>query len=31
MLYFAAAHKKRVQASGDLQRDQQLFANVGAA
>jgi quinolinate synthase len=31
MLDFAAAHKKRVQASGDLQRDQQLFANVGAA
>lgn len=31
MLEFAAAHKKRVQASGDLQRDQQLFANVGAA
>lgn len=31
MLAFAAAHKKRVQASGDLQRDQPLFANVGAA
>jgi quinolinate synthase len=31
MLEFAAVHKKRVQASGDLQRDQQLFANVGAA
>ncbi|CAD9225608.1 quinolinate synthase NadA [Burkholderia cenocepacia] len=31
MLEFAAAHKKRVQASGDLQRDQSLFANVGAA
>jgi quinolinate synthase len=31
MLAFAAAHKKRVQASGDLARDTALFANVGAA
>ncbi|AOJ03452.1 MULTISPECIES: quinolinate synthase NadA [Burkholderia] len=31
MLDFAARHRRRVQASGDLQRDQQLFANVGAA
>jgi quinolinate synthase len=31
MLAFAAAHKKRVQASGDLARDTGLFANVGAA
>ncbi|AOK30409.1 quinolinate synthetase [Burkholderia singularis] len=31
MLDFAARHKQRVQASGDLQRDQQLFANVGPA
>ncbi|ABA49805.1 quinolinate synthetase complex, A subunit [Burkholderia mallei] len=31
MLDFAARHKQRVQASGDLQRDQALFANVGAA
>ncbi|MGN6666489.1 MAG: quinolinate synthase NadA [Trinickia sp.] len=31
MLAFAAAHKKRVQASGDLARDTALFANIGAA
>ena len=31
MLAFAAEHKKRVQASGDLARDTALFANVGAA
>jgi quinolinate synthase len=31
MLAFAAAHKQRVQASGDLARDTALFANVGAA
>jgi quinolinate synthase len=31
MLAFAAARKKRVQASGDLARDTGLFANVGAA
>ncbi|MFP3693261.1 quinolinate synthase NadA, partial [Burkholderia sp. SIMBA_048] len=31
MLEFAARHKKRVQASGDLARDAQLYSNVGAA
>jgi quinolinate synthase len=31
MLDFAARHKKRVQASGDLARDAQLYSNVGAA
>lgn len=31
MLDFAARHKKRVQASGDLAKDTQLFSNVGAA
>jgi quinolinate synthase len=31
MLAFAAERKKRVQASGDLQRDQPLFAKIGAA
>ncbi|MBN3765910.1 quinolinate synthase NadA [Burkholderia sp. Ac-20365] len=31
MLDFAARHKKRVQASGDLARDTALFSNVGAA
>ena len=31
MLAFAADHKQRVQASGDLARDTALFANVGAA
>ena len=31
MLDFAARHKKRVQASGDLAKDASLFSNVGAA
>jgi quinolinate synthase len=31
MLDFAARHKKRVQASGDLAKDVSLFSNVGAA
>jgi quinolinate synthase len=31
MLDFAARHKKRVQASGDLGKDASLFSNVGAA
>jgi quinolinate synthase len=31
MLDFAARHKKRVQASGDLAKDGSLFSNVGAA
>ncbi|MGN6233556.1 MAG: quinolinate synthase NadA [Trinickia sp.] len=31
MLAFAAAHKKRVQASGDLARDTALFAGIGPA
>lgn len=31
MLDFAARHKTRVQASGDLARDASLFSNVGAA
>jgi quinolinate synthase len=31
MLAFAAEHKRRVQASGDLARDGALFANIGAA
>jgi quinolinate synthase len=31
MLDFAARHKKRVQASGDLAKDTSLFSNVGAA
>lgn len=31
MLAFAAAHKQRVQASGDLARDTSLFAGIGAA
>jgi quinolinate synthase len=31
MLDFAARHKKRVQASGDLARDTALFSNIGAA
>ncbi|KMQ78131.1 Quinolinate synthetase [Candidatus Burkholderia pumila] len=31
MLDFAARHKKRVQASGDLAKDAQLFTSVGAA
>jgi quinolinate synthase len=31
MLDFAARHKKRVQASGDLARDAQLYSNVGPA
>ncbi|WJF89609.1 quinolinate synthase NadA [Paraburkholderia bonniea] len=31
MLDFAARHKKRVQTSGDLARDNTLFSNVGAA
>jgi quinolinate synthase len=31
MLDFAARHKKRVQASGDLAKDMPLFSNVGAA
>jgi len=31
MLDFAARHKKRVQASGDLAHDTALFSNVGAA
>ena len=31
MLDFAARHKRRVQASCDLQRDTQLFSNVGVA
>ncbi|WP_153100877.1 quinolinate synthase NadA [Paraburkholderia hayleyella] len=31
MLDFAARHKTRVQASGDLARDRMLFSNVGAA
>ncbi len=31
MLDFAAARKRRVQASGDLQRDQPLFNQIGAA
>jgi len=31
MLDFAARHKKRVQASGDLAKDRSLFSNVGAA
>jgi quinolinate synthase len=31
MLDFAARHKKRVQASGDLAKDGALFSNVGAA
>jgi quinolinate synthase len=31
MLDFAARHKQRVQASGDLAKDTSLFTNVGAA
>lgn len=31
MLDFAAEHKKRVQASGDIVKDRPLFQNVGAA
>lgn len=31
MLAFAAEHKRRVQASGDMARDTQLFSNVGPA
>jgi len=31
MLDFAARHKKRVQASGDLAKDVSLFSYVGAA
>jgi len=31
MLAFAAEHKRRVQASGDLARDTALFSQVGAA
>jgi len=31
MLAFAAEHKRRVQASGDLARDSALYENVGAA
>jgi quinolinate synthase len=31
MLDFAARHKKRVQASGDLASDGALYSNVGAA
>jgi quinolinate synthase len=31
MLAFAAEHKKRVRASGDLARDTALFAGIGAA
>jgi quinolinate synthase len=31
MLDFAARHKQRVQASGDLEKDTSLFSNVGPA
>ena len=31
MLDFAAIHKKRVKASGDLAQDSSLFARVGPA
>jgi quinolinate synthase len=31
MLAFAAEHKRRVQASGDLARDTALFSQVGPA
>jgi quinolinate synthase len=31
MLDFAAAYKKHIRASGDLEKDMHLFAQVGAA